>query len=58
MTGSGLNVTFVQLIYSRKRMNEFLNLLSEETVSNRVRVTKLKKVIASLNEYFASNVDI
>lgn len=57
MTGSGLNVTFVQLTYSRNKMKEFLNLLSEQTVSNRVRVTKLKIVIASLNEYFASNVD-
>lgn len=57
MAGSGLNVTFVQLTYSRNRMKEFLNFLSEQTVSNRVRVTKLKKVIASLNEYFASNVE-
>lgn len=57
MADSGLSVTFVQLTYFRNRMKEFLNLLSEQTVSNRVRVTKLKKVIASFNEYFASNVD-
>lgn len=57
IAGSGLNVKFLQPTYSTNPMKEFLNLLSEQTVSNRIRVTKLQKMIASINEYFDSNVE-
>lgn len=57
IAGSGLNLKFLQLAYSRNPSEGILNLFSEPIVSNRVRVTKSQKVIASLNKYFASNVE-
>uniref|UniRef100_A0A8W8P2F2 Exonuclease domain-containing protein n=1 Tax=Magallana gigas TaxID=29159 RepID=A0A8W8P2F2_MAGGI len=57
IAGSGLNLKFLQLAYSRNPSEGILNLFSEPIVSNRVRVTKSQKVIASLKKYFASNVE-
>lgn len=57
IAGSGLNLKFLLLAYSRNPSEGILNLFSEPIVSNRVRVTKSQKVIASLNKYFASNVE-
>lgn len=52
------NSLFEQFVFSKYNAHEgILNLFSEPIVSNRVRVTKSQKVIASLNKYFASNVE-
>ncbi|XP_062592816.1 uncharacterized protein LOC134254308, partial [Saccostrea cucullata] len=56
IAGSGLNYRYLQLAYYRNPSEGILNLLSEP-VQNTVRVTKSQKVISSLNNHFAANIE-